>query len=60
MKHEEPNCELIPHKIISKENLRLGKKEYMPCKFCKTHKVVVCRCGREFGKHLPEGVLNND
>ena len=56
MKHIKPNCKLIPYKIISKENKRLGRHEYMPCKYCLTHKVVVCRCGREFSKHLPTNV----
>ena len=51
MKHIKPTCKLIAHKILSKEFQRLGIKKYIPCKFCKTHNVVVCRCGYEFSKH---------
>lgn len=51
MKHTKDTCKLINYKILSKERQRNGEHLMMPCKFCKTHNVVVCRCGYPFSEH---------
>jgi hypothetical protein len=51
MKHIKPNCKVVNWKMVSKERQRIGDTTKMPCKFCKTHNVIICRCGFSWGDH---------
>lgn len=49
MNHKK--CKLVNWEFLSTERKRLGETKKIPCKYCPKHKVIVCRCGEEFGSH---------